>query len=169
MPTITVLPIILILSTLLCALVAGLLFTFAVVVMPGIKNLNDAEFIRVFQVIDGVIQNNQPLFMVVWIGSILAMLAAVALSIGQLAGVERLLVVAAAFVYFLGVQAPTIGINVPLNNELQALNVNTMDQMQQEAARTKFEQRWNRWNAIRTAFASLASVLLIVLLVRPAF
>jgi hypothetical protein len=30
--------------------------------IPGIKSLNDREFIRAFQVIDEVIQNNQPLF-----------------------------------------------------------------------------------------------------------
>ena len=35
----------LILATLLCALVAGLLFAFAVVTIPGISRLNDREFI----------------------------------------------------------------------------------------------------------------------------
>ena len=54
---------VLIVATLLCSLVAGLVFAFAVVVMPGIKDLKDGEFIRAFQVMDRVIQNNQPLFM----------------------------------------------------------------------------------------------------------
>ena len=52
-------PIILALSTLLCALVAGFLFAFVVVVMPGIKQLKEVEFLRVFQLIDGVIQKKQ--------------------------------------------------------------------------------------------------------------
>ena len=43
----------LILATFLCSLVAGLLFVFAVVVMPGIGSLNDREFIRAFQVMEG--------------------------------------------------------------------------------------------------------------------
>ena len=41
--------IVLILATLLCSLVAGFLFAFAIIVMPGIKTLNDREFIRAFQ------------------------------------------------------------------------------------------------------------------------
>ena len=74
----------LILATFLCSLVAGLLFAFASVVMPGIRSLNDREFIRAFQVIDGVIQNNQPLFVLVWIGSVVALVTSAVLGIGQL-------------------------------------------------------------------------------------
>jgi uncharacterized membrane protein len=48
MSTATSFQIVLILATLLCSLVAGLLFAFASVVMPGIKQLNDREFIRTF-------------------------------------------------------------------------------------------------------------------------
>ena len=65
-----------ILATLLCALVAGLLFAFAVVTIPGISRLNDREFIRAFQVMDDVIQRNQPIFMLVWLGSAVLMLIA---------------------------------------------------------------------------------------------
>ncbi len=71
-------------ATFLCSLVAGFLFAFAVMVMPGIGTPNDREFIRAFQVIDGVIQNNQPLFLLVWGGSALALVAAVALRVGAL-------------------------------------------------------------------------------------
>ena len=38
----------LLLATLLCALVAGFLFAFAVVVMPGIATLDDTGFLRGF-------------------------------------------------------------------------------------------------------------------------
>lgn len=63
-------------GALLCSLVAGFLFAFAVVVMPGIKRLDDAGFLRAFQVIDGVIQRGQPLFGLIWVGSVLAVLVA---------------------------------------------------------------------------------------------
>jgi len=46
----------LIVSTLLCALVTGFIFTYAVVVMPGFAKLDDRDFIRAFQVTDGVIK-----------------------------------------------------------------------------------------------------------------
>ena len=45
----------LILSTFSCALVTGFVFTYAVVVMPGLKQLCDEEFIRAFQVTDAII------------------------------------------------------------------------------------------------------------------
>lgn len=76
----------LMLVTFLCSLVAGLLFVFALVVMPGIRSLNDREFIRAFQVMDRVIQNNQPLFALVWVGSVVALGTSAVLGIGQLDG-----------------------------------------------------------------------------------
>ena len=158
--------IILISATLLCSLVAGFLFAFATVVMPGIKTLSDREFIRAFQVIDGVIQNNQPLMVAVWMGSILAAVAAAVMGFGQLDGAQRLLLVAAPIVYILGVQLSTFTINVPLNNRLQRLNVDVMDEVALKAARMNFEPSWNRWNLVRTPFAGLASVLFMVLLFR---
>ena len=62
----------LLVSTLLCTLVTGFVFTYAIVVMPGFGKLNDREFIQAFQATDGIIQNNQPLFILVWGGSIAA-------------------------------------------------------------------------------------------------
>jgi uncharacterized membrane protein len=154
----------LILATLLCSLVAGLLFAFASVVMPGIKKLNDREFIRAFQVMDGIIQNNQPMFLVVWVGSIIMLVAAAGLGIGQLEGTQRLLLMVAPLLYILGVQFSTFTINVPLNNTLQTLQVDAMGETALKAARLHFEPRWNQWNLRRTLLASLTSTLLMVLL-----
>ena len=66
--------VVLMVATLLCALVAGLVLAFAVVVMPGIGSLGDREFLRAFQAMDDMIQDRQPVFMVVWVGSIVAVL-----------------------------------------------------------------------------------------------
>lgn len=156
----------LILATLLCSLVAGLVFAFAVVVMPGIKTLSDRSFIRAFQVMDRIIQNNQPIFVLVWIGSIVALVASAMLGIGQLQGADRLLIIFAVLAYLLVVQLPTFTINIPLNNKLQTLDVDGMDETAQKAARRDFEPRWIRWNSIRTTFATLVSSLLIILLLR---
>ena len=76
------------LASFLCALVAGFLFAFAAVVMPGIGSLDDGRFIRAFQVIDRVIQRNQPLFVLVWVGSVPALIAAAALGIWALSGAD---------------------------------------------------------------------------------
>ena len=156
----------LMLATLLCSLVAGFCFAWALVVMPGIRSLNDREFIRAFQVMDRVIQNYQPIFMLVWVGSVVALVTSAVLGIGRLDGAGRLLIIFAVLAYLLGVQLPTFTINVPLNNKLQTLDVDAMNETTQKAARKDFEPRWNLWNSIRTAVASLASALLIILLFR---
>jgi uncharacterized membrane protein len=153
-------------AALLCSLVAGFLFAFAVVIMPGIRNLGDREFLRAFQEIDGVIQRGHPLFGLVWVGSVLALVAALGLGVGQVTGPERTLLVLAGGVYLFGVQLPTLVINIPLNNELQALDIEGADEAALRAARERFEPPWNRWNAIRTALAVLASAMLVVFLIR---
>ena len=157
---------VLMIAAYLCSLVAGLLFSFAVVVMPGIRSLDDGGFIRAFQTIDRTIQNNQPLFVFVWVGSVLAVIVAAVSGIWVLTGVDRLLMIVAALVYLLGVQAPTMAINVPLNNELQRLDVTAMTETARQLARKRFEARWNRWNVIRAACASAVSALLLLLLLR---
>ena len=156
----------LILATFLCSLVAGFLFAFAIVAMPGIKSLSDREFIRAFQVMDRVIQNNQPIFMLVWLGSIVVLITSVVLGIEPLDGSGRMLIIFAALVYILGVQLPTITINVPLNNKLQTLDVDAVNEAALKAAREDFEPRWNRWNTIRAGLSSLVTILLLVLLFR---
>ncbi len=166
MPTEGIFQITLILATLLCSLVAGFVFAFASVVMPGIKTLGDRDFIRAFQVIDGVIQNSQPAFVLVWVGSIIALVISAVLSIGQLYGTDRLLMICAVLTYLLIVQLPTFTINVPLNNKLQTLDVDGMDETALKANRTDFEARWALWNLIRTIVAVLVSALLMVLLLR---
>jgi len=104
--------------------------------------------------------------MLVWVGSVVVLITSVVLGIGQLDGGGRLLIIFATIAYLLGVQLPTITINIPLNNKLQTLDVDTINETEQKAARENFETRWNRWNSIRAVLSSLASALLIVLLFR---
>ena len=162
----TIVDAVLVLATFLCSLVAGLLFAFAAVVMPGIRSLDDEGFLRAFQVIDRVIQNNQPLFIFVWVGSVLALIAAAVLGMWALNGADRLLVIGAALLYLVGVQMPTVVINIPLNTKVQNLDLDSMNETTRTRAREAFEPRWNQWNAIRTACASVVSILLMLVLMR---
>ena len=153
-------------ATFLCGLTAGLVFTFAVVVMPGIRNFPDREFLEAFRVMDRVIQENDPRFMVVWVGSALTLLAAAFLGFSSVAGIERWLLLGATAAYLACVQLPTILVNVPLNNRLQALDLDSMDDAELRGFRSEFEGRWNRWNNFRTVFACLATLALLILLLR---
>lgn len=152
----------LLLATLLCTLVAGFLVSFAVVVMPGLRALSPAEYLRSFQAMDGVIQRGHPLFALLWVGSVLALLVAAALGWSQLEGLERAVLLAAGGVYLLGVQVPTFAFNIPLNNRLQSLEVADMEPAAQEALRAEFEGRWVRSNTARTLLACLVSGALLV-------
>ena len=153
-------------ATLLCSLVAGFVFAFACVTMPGIGKLGDREFLRSFQVMDRVIQNNQPLFVLVWAGSVLALVLAAVIGLGRLAGLDRTLLLVAVVVYLVGVQLPTLTINVPLNNRLQALDLEGMPDDALADARAAFEPRWNLWNQIRTVLATLTTALLLLVILR---
>ena len=152
----------LMLATLLCSLIAGFVLAFAIVVMPGIRSLNDHDFLQAFKVIDRVIQNNQPIFVLVWLGSILGLVTATLVGIVQFDGVNRLLIVIAAAIYLLGVQLPTFTINVPLNNQLQLQQLDAMTDLALQEARMNFEKSWIRWNTFRTVCATLTSALLII-------
>ena len=50
--------ILLIFSITPCSLVSGFILTYSIVVMPGLSNLNDKDFLKEFQVTDAIIQNN---------------------------------------------------------------------------------------------------------------
>lgn len=71
----------------------------------------------------------------------MALIATVALGIGQLDGVSLLLMLFAALAHLLGVQLPTVLINIPLNNKIQTLDVDAVSETAQKLARKDFEPR----------------------------
>ena len=116
--TLDIFSITLMLSILLCSLVAGLMFGFAVVVMPGIAKLPDRDYLISFKQIDEIIQNNQPAFMLVWVGSIVSIIVASILGVQNLVTSQTNLLWLALGFYLLGVQLPTARFNIPLNLSL---------------------------------------------------
>ena len=156
----------LMLSIILCSLVAGLLFGFAIVVMPGIAKLNDKGFLSAFKHMDEIIQNNQPLFILVWAGSILSIIITLILGIMNLIGTQIYILILASILYLVGVQLPTFRFNIPLNNSLQNLDIESLDESEAALCRVDFETPWNRWNRIRTVNAILAVSMLLLLLIR---
>ena len=159
-------PLILISAVLLSSLVTGLVFGFAIVTMPGIAKLSNKNFLNAFKNIDEVIQKNQPIFMLVWIGSIMAVILTLTLGILLLSGMEKILLLSASLLYLLGVQLPTVFYNIPLNNMIQELDINLMEDSELEKSRLGFEKSWNRWNNIRTLNGIVAVFIWLVLLIR---
>ena len=159
-----VLNISLIFSILSCSLVGGFIFTYAVVVMPGLSKLNDKDFLRAFQVTDAIIQNKQPLFMFTWIGSIVAMLTTILVSLVSVGLPETWLILLIGVAYLLGVQGITVAIHIPLNNHIQKVKIEELNDETLANERLKFETRWNFFNYIRTSIAISVSVLMLLLL-----
>ena len=157
---------VLMLSIILCSLVAGLLFAFAVVVMPGIAKLDDKEFLLAFKHMDGIIQDNHPLFILVWAGSILSVIITLIVGILDLIGGEIYLLSFASALYFFGVQLPTFRFNIPLNNSLQKVDIETLTDSEAALLRAGFEIPWNRWNRIRTINCIITVSMLLLLLIR---
>ena len=159
-----ILEISLISSAMLCSLVAGITLVFAIVVMPGISKFEDKEFLKAFQLIDGVIQNNQPLFLLVWLGSIISVLVTILSSIITLGFLDSLIIVCVCSIYLFGVQSITILIHLPLNQRIQNLDINNLDKDKLNEERTKFESKWNFFNKIRTGVAIFVSLMLLIII-----
>ena len=154
----------LIFSIILCSLVSGFIFTYAIVVMPGLSKLNDKEFIRAFQVTDAVIQNNQPIFMFTWIGSIVSLFSTILTSVISFGLSEAWLIILISIIYLLGVQGITMVIHIPLNNHIQKVVIEELSYEAINEERVKFERKWNYFNNIRTSISISVSLLLLILL-----
>ena len=92
----TIFQLVLILAAFLCSIVAGFLFAYAVVIMPGIAQLDDRNFLKAFQVTDRIIQNNQPLFVLAWLGSVVVVVLSAMLAIGRMGALDLVLMELAA-------------------------------------------------------------------------
>ena len=138
---------------LLSALVTGFILTYAIVIMPGLSNLDDKEFIKAFQVTDGIIQNNQPIFILIWIGSIVSVLSTIITSILSLGILDAWLIIFVSVVYLLLVQGITILIHLPLNKSIQNIDINSSNSETLSKMRKSFETKWNYFNNVRTVVA----------------
>lgn len=123
--------------------------------------MGDRDFLRAFAAIDLVIQRNQPLFVLTWAGSVLALLAVTAVALATADGAAVVLLLVALGLYLLGVQLPTLVVNVPLNDRLQAADLDGVAAGPAAALRADFEGRWNRWNRRRSLVALAVVVLLL--------
>ena len=130
--------------------------------MPGLSKLNDKEFLTVFQVTDAVIQNRQPIFMLIWVGSIVFVLSLILTSITYVGLSKTWFIVIVAMIYLLGVQGITIFVHLPLNNHIQKLNLEKLKDENLSKERLNFERKWNFFNIIRTTISFVATVILLI-------
>ena len=152
------------LSVLFCALATGFILTYAIVVMPGLSKLDDKAFIKAFQVTDRIIQNNQPIFILIWLGSIMSVFSTIIISIFSLGILEAWLIIFTSVVYLLGVQVITITIHLPLNRRIQNIDINSTNSQTLSNERKNFETKWNYFNNIRTGIALFVVFIFLLIL-----
>lgn len=130
-------------ATLATAMVAGLMFSFAHSVMPGLGTLDDRGFLTAFQRIDAAISN--PWMMLTFLGSPVLTLVALLLHLPDRSPAVPWLVV--ALVLVVATVLITGAINLPLNAAIQDAAPELPDAAD---LRSRFEDRWVRWNVVRT-------------------
>ena len=155
--------VVLIAATMTMGLMAGVFNIYGNAIMPGLRRTDDRTFVAAFQSIDRAIIN--PAFMVTFIGA-LALTALAALL--HLTGDRRPMLpwIGAACVLYLSVFVITIGVNVPRNYEIKAAG--DIDRLTNpHGVRERFdEDRWVRWNHVRTFASTVAFGLLAWALVK---
>jgi uncharacterized membrane protein len=155
-----------ILSVLLTGLIAGLFYGYDCSIIKGLGNLPDKEYLGAFQSINRAILN--PYFFLSFIGSILVLLITCWLVFKTGNRSTFYFVLAATLVYLLGAFIVTMAANVPLNNQLDKLNLAAEPAEAIRAFREKFEAGWNKWHHIRTYASILAFLFAILSLIKKA-
>ena len=146
-------------TTLLTGLLAGVFFTWANAITPGIGRLNDISYLKAFQHMNRTILN--PLFFVVFLGPLLLSPATAYLYKANPAHILWILIVA-AIIYFLGVFMITILGNIPLNEMLDKINLGDLSVQEAKDLRDKFETKWHNFHLIRTVASTISFSLLIL-------
>ncbi len=144
-------------AVVLAGLFAGLFVTFSYAVMPGLRRTDDSTFASSMREINVAILN--PFLALVFGGSVLTSIAAAIIGFDDEAA-RWWLVAGAALVLAAGVV--TIGINVPMNERLEAgFTAGEPPTPLREA----FEAPWVRWNIVRSVLSTAGFVALLVAMV----
>lgn len=151
--------IILTLTALTTALMAGLFFAYSCSVNPGLNRLSDAAYLAAMQSINRAIQN--PIFFAGFFGAAILLPFSTYRHYEPSPSGRFWLLLAATIIYLVGVLGVTVVGNVPLNEALDAVDLQSATAQEMAARRARFEQPWNRLNTVRTVSAIMAIVLVI--------
>jgi len=142
------------------ALIAGLFYCWSVSVIPGLGKLSDANYLAAMQSINREILN--PAFFMSFMGTIFLLPLSTWLQYKHGTSIQFYLLLGATLLYGIGTFGVTIFGNVPLNNALDAFNIQSASPEELSRFRTSFEQPWNQLHSIRTIINVLALVLVLI-------
>ncbi|MDA8972717.1 DUF1772 domain-containing protein [Saprospiraceae bacterium] len=147
-------------AILLTGLMAGIFFTWSNAVKPGIGKLSDLEYLRALQSMNRVILNKA--FIGIFLGAVIAV-ALVPIFHFKLSPDNIFWILILALVtYWIGVFGITVFGNIPLNEILDKINLESIALEEIKALRTSTEVKWNNLNLIRSISSGLTFALLII-------
>jgi len=150
----------LIITTVTAALVAGLFYGWSCSVIPGLSRIGDKEYVSAMQSINKAILN--PVFFAGFIGTLFLLPICSYCHFTKPGSLRFWLLLAATVTYTVGVFGVTMFGNVPLNDKLAMFDIEYGSAEQISLARKNFEVNWNNFNLVRTIFAILTTILLII-------
>jgi uncharacterized membrane protein len=148
-------------SVILTGLSAGLFYSWSVSVIPGTQNVVDSTYLETMQSINREILN--PLFFLIFFGSLvfLGVTSVYEFYSNQL---TFWFVLSATITYLIGTLGVTVIGNVPLNNQLAALELKEMNVSHLAEFRKTYEIKWNQFHLIRTVFAVISFISIVLAL-----
>lgn len=141
-------------------LLAGVFFTWTNAITPGIGRLEDIDYLRAFQFMNKTILN--PLFYIVFFGPIVFSPIALIIQFNEAININFWFLLASSILYGIGVVGITFLGNIPLNERLDALDLDRITVLNAEEFRKAYEQNWNNLHLIRTLTSSLSLILLLI-------
>jgi len=146
-------------SVILTGLSAGFFYAWSVSVIPGTQNIDHTPYLQTMQSINRAILN--PAFYFVFFGS-LVFLSIASIYEFDLNKLAFWLILAASICYLAGTLGVTGLGNVPLNGQLDVLNIGELSPTKIAEFREFYESKWNRLHRIRTVFAVISFVLTVL-------
>lgn len=147
-------------AILLSGLMAGVFFTWSNAVKPGIGKLSDLEYLRALQSMNRVILNKA--FIGIFLGSIIAVALVPVFHFKLFPNNIFWMFILALVTYWIGVFGTTVFGNIPLNEILDKVNLESINLEEITALRTRIEVKWNKLNLIRSISSGITFVLLII-------
>ncbi len=145
-------------TVLLNALSVGFFFTWSVSVILGTKKVGDLTYLETMQSINKEILN--PVFFIVFFGSLITLILNAALQNNN--KLMFWLLLTSAIIYLIGTFGVTAFGNVPLNNELDALDIKALNITELKNFRDYYESNWNQYHNIRTLSNMISFILLLI-------
>ena len=144
-------------SAIMAAVSGGVFYAFSTFVMGALARLAPAEGIRAMQSINVVVIN--PMFFAVFFGAGILAIVTLVLEFAIGHGSGRVAITVGTVAYVVGCIGVTVAGNVPLNDQLAAV-----DAASEEGAAlwSGYLVRWTTWNHVRAAFCVVSAIAFVV-------